>query len=82
VSFDVYLLGMAKRERLVTVFESLIDGPEDGPAGPAGDGTFVVRAKTRKEIEKKVAGKTCYGREVKITETQVSLRLARRWGFA
>lgn len=61
----------------VTVFEVLVDGIGDGPAG---DGTFIRRFRTRKEAARFIVGKTCYGRTPTISESIVSRRLAQRWG--
>ncbi len=71
-------------EKTVTVFEVLFDGPENGPAGPAGDGTFTERfgPKDKARAESFAAARTYYGRPTKAVESRVSVRLARRWGLA
>ena len=70
------------RERTVTVFETLVDGPENGPAGPAGDGTFVVRRRKEADMKVFIVGKTCYGTPATYDSREVSVALARRWGLA
>lgn len=69
-------------EKKVKVFVTVVDGPEGCSPGPAGDGTFVHRFRTRRAADDFVAGKTYYGRPAKVHEEEVSQRLARRWGFA
>lgn len=69
---------------LVKVFEVLFDGPEDGPSGPAGDGTFVARFRRgeKKAAEKFASENTAWGSPAKVTETEVPRRTAERWGVA
>jgi hypothetical protein len=67
---------------MVTVYETLVDGREDGPAGPAGDGTFVVRRRKEADMKAFVVGKTCYGKPATYNPREVSVKLARRWGLA
>lgn len=69
-------------EKMVKIFVTIVDGPEDGPPGPAGDGTFVHRFRTRRDADDFVAGKTYYGRPATVREDKVPLRLAERWGLA
>lgn len=69
-------------ERLLTVYEVLFDGPEDGPTGPAGDGTFIQRFREAREAEEFAAGATCYGRPATVKTARVPRRLAQRWGVA
>ena len=64
------------------VYEALVDGREDGPAGPAGDGTFVVRRRREADMKAFVVGKTCYGKPATYNPREVSVKLARRWGLA
>lgn len=76
---------MSKRgEKTVKVYEVLYDGAPDGPSGPAGDGTFVARFGPKKEKAANAFAEahTCYGKPAKVLETDVSMRLARRWGVA
>lgn len=77
-------MGMGESKKKVTVFEVLFDGPEDGPSGPAGDGTFTQRfgPKDKARAEAFAAPRTYYGRPTKAVESQVSRALARRWGLA
>lgn len=72
------------KEKTIKVFEVLYDGAQDGPAGPAGNGTFIARfgPKNGKAAAAFVAANTCYGRPAKVTETDAPRRLARRWGVA
>ena len=66
-------------EKLVKVYEVIVDGHEDGPAGPACDGTFVSRFRTKKAADAFAEGKTYYGRPAQVMASEVSQRLARRW---
>jgi hypothetical protein len=69
--------------KLVKVFSALVDGPEDGPVGPAADGTFVVRSSTLEGLRAKIGpNPTTYGRPAKIHEDMEPLHLAQRWGCA
>ncbi len=73
---------MARRsERTVRVYEVLFQGPEDGPAGPAGDGTFVRRFDSKRDAEAFAAGETIWGRPAKVDVTDAPARVANRWGF-
>lgn len=63
----------------VRVYEALIDIAGDGPAG---DGTKTVRFRKREDLERYVAGATCYGGPVRIHENDVPRKLAQRWGLA
>lgn len=58
------------------------EGKPDGPAGPAGDGTFVQRFRSEREAERFAKQNTCYGREAKAIRNEVPRRLAQRWGMA
>lgn len=66
----------------MTVFETLVDGPENGPAGPAGDGTFVVRRRKEADMKAFIVDKTCYGKPATYDPRKVPVALARRWGLA
>lgn len=70
------------RERDVTVFEVLYYAGDDGPSGPAGDGTFVFRSRDRREAERFASGRTCYGKPADVMESRVPRSLAQRWGCA
>lgn len=76
---------MKKSERRVAVYEVLFDGSDDGPSGPAGDGTFVARFGAR-DSEQAIAfakSHTVYGRPCRVPEADlVPVSLARRWGVA
>ena len=71
-------------EKKIKVFAVLFDGPQDGPAGPAGDGTFIKRfgPKGGADAAKFAAENTYYGKPSKVDEDMASMRLARRWGVA
>ena len=73
-----------RSNRTKKVFCVLFDGPEDGPPGPAGDGTFTrrFRAGERAMAEAFARENTCYGRPAKVTEDEVPLHVAQRWGMA
>lgn len=67
------------------VYEVLYDGSEDGPSGPAGDGTFIARFHASEGAKARAfaAENTCYGRPCREPEPiTVPMRLARRWGVA
>lgn len=76
---------MGRRTGTVLVYEVLFDGPEDGPSGPAGDGTFIQRFPGNKAgkaaAETFAAANTCYGRPATVSEAQPSRQTARRWGM-
>lgn len=72
---------MPRNQKTVTVFETLVDGPEDGPAGPAGDHTFVHRFRSQKAADDFVKGKTCYGRPPTVNDRQATREQLRRWGL-
>lgn len=38
-------------ERMIKVWEVLFDGREDGPSGPAGDGTFIERFRSQRDAD-------------------------------
>ncbi len=69
-------------EKLVKVYVTMVDGPEDGPSGPAGDGTFIRRFRTRRDADALARVSTCYGRPATVSEDEVPRRLAERWGCA
>lgn len=73
-----------KNHTTIKVFEVLHDGPKDGPAGPAGDGTFIRRfgPKDGKAAADFAAKNTYYGQPAKVMETDAPKALARRWGLA
>lgn len=73
---------MSREGKPVVVYEVLFDGDSDGPAGPAGDGTFVRRFRSEREATSFAKQNTCYGREAKAIRNEVSRRLAQRWGMA
>lgn len=66
----------------VRVYEVLADGREDGPSGPAGDGTFVHRFRGKADAERFARGNTCYGKPATVIADDVPRSLARRWGLA
>lgn len=70
--------------KTIRVHSVLFDGPENGPSGPAGDGTFIKRFGPRdaKAAETFASENTYYGRPAKVNVSQVSRRLAQRWGLA
>lgn len=70
----------ARSQKLVKVFETLVDGAGDGPAA---DGTYSRRARTREDLLRLVGpDATCYGRPINIRESDVPRHLAERWGCA
>lgn len=69
-------------KKTITVYETLVDGPEGGPAGPAGDGTFVRRFRKEADMKAFIVGKTGYGKPATYDAREVSRELARRWGMA
>jgi len=68
--------------KTVTIFSTVVDGPEGCSPGPAGDGTFVVRFRAEKDMKAYVKDKTYYGRPAQYHKEEVSRRLAQRWGLA
>ncbi len=65
--------------KTVKVFTTIVDGKG---SGPAGDGTFVARFRTRTAAEQFIAGRTYYGNAPTIDEEDAPRRLAERWGVA
>ncbi len=65
--------------RTVRVYEILVDGPGEGPAG---SGTYVRRTRDRREADRIAASSTCWGRPAQVTEVDAPRDLARRWGLA
>ena len=73
-----------RKEKLYPVFEIIVDGRPGGPAGPAGDGTFIQRFRTQREALEYVSvfGATTYGRPTQVGEAHmVPRRLMERWGL-
>lgn len=66
--------------RMKKVFAVLFDGPEDGPAGPAGDGTFIQRFSRKADADAFAKCHTTYGKPAAVDEDVVPARLAARWG--
>ncbi len=62
----------------VKVYEVLYDG---AGSGPAGDGTYIFRSKSKREADAFAKGNTTYGRPAKATLAEVPKRLAERWGL-
>lgn len=71
-----------EKKGTVRVWEVLFDGPEDGPSGPAADGTFIERFGSQKPADAFAAKSTTYGSPSKASFRDVPKSLARRWGFA
>jgi hypothetical protein len=70
---------MAKASKGVTVFEVMVDGPGEGPAG---DGTYIRRFRSQYDAVAFASGKTCWGRPAEvIAHLDVSRQLAARWGI-
>ena len=66
----------------MTVYTVLYYRPP-GPAGPAGDGTHVMRFRSRKLAEEFARGRTCYGSPCVVDRRDdVPRRIMRRWGLA
>lgn len=67
------------KPKTVKVWELLADINDDGPAC---DGTKALRFRTRERAEAFAAVSTCYGKPCVITESDVPLKIAQRWGMA
>lgn len=61
----------------VKIWEVLHD--TDGE-GPTGDGTVIARFRRGDEAQRFAARNTCYGRPSTADATEVTRRLAQRWG--
>lgn len=71
--------------KTIKVWTVLYDGDPNGPAGPAGDHTFLKRwaGKTAERDAKDFAAThTCYGRPASAIEEDTPRRVAERWGLA
>jgi hypothetical protein len=68
-------------ERTVRVYEVFYYAGDDGPSGPAGDGTFIARFRKQGDAEAYAAGKTLYGKPARVTSDDVPTRVAQRWGI-
>ena len=67
------------------VFEVLYQVDDESPSahrGPAGDGSFVFRTRSRREAERFAEGKEVYGGPAEVHEFDAPARLAQRWGLA
>ena len=70
----------------ITVYSVLYHVSDDHPAaggGPAGDGSFIFRSRSRKAADEFAKGKDYYSgpAEVQVDEN-VPRRIAERWGCA
>jgi hypothetical protein len=66
------------RERTVTVYSVLHDGPG---AGAAGDGTHIARFHRKADADAFAQATTCYGRPASADRDDVPARIAARWSI-
>jgi len=66
--------------KTIRVYEVLYYAGDDGPSGPAGDGSFIERFRSKADAERFAAGRTYYGRPAKVESVDAPRRLAQRWG--
>jgi hypothetical protein len=64
------------------IYEVLSESEDPNYSGPAADGHYVSRFRTRAEAERFARGRTCYGKPADVHEREVSRELARRYGLA
>jgi hypothetical protein len=68
--------------KTVKVFEVLYYAGDDGPDGPAGDGSHIARFRSRQDAERFASGKTYYAEPASVSEVDATRKLAQRWGVA
>lgn len=68
--------------KTIRVFEVLYYAGDDGPDGPAGDGSFIERFRDESEATQFANGKHYYGEPSTVEPRDVPRRLAQRWGMA
>ena len=76
---------MSRGSATVQVYSVCYHVDDDHPqshGGAAGDGSFVVRFRSRVDAEAFARGKSYYGNDARIARDDVPRRLAQRWGLA
>jgi len=66
--------------KTVTVHELIFHNDATPYAGAAGDGSFIQRFRSKTEAERFAASRHYYGKPCSVLTTDVSRKLAQRWG--